>query len=156
MKIASKKKKVNIYRRKQKILVCFLEANLISFSDIPRNFKKSNSRYTHNSPNWLDFRPIWWPTSPWTVLLYLSHTGTETMMGIQKNPYWPRVSDPSPDATQNKENNYFNIFPIWSTPFGKFYPKSMNPHEQIKKFLDEIFTWEKKLIFHNSEKFFSL
>ena len=29
---------------------------------------------------------------------------------------------------------------MWSTPFGKFYPKSMNPHGQIKsKFLDEIF-----------------
>ena len=57
--------------------------------------------------------------------------------------YRKKHIDPSPDTAQTRRIvtfMYFYIFPIWSTPFGKFYPKSMNPHGQIKnKFLDEIF-----------------
>ena len=48
MKIASKKK-INIYRRKQKILVCFLEANLISSQTSP-GISKSPTQDTHTIP----------------------------------------------------------------------------------------------------------
>ena len=46
----------------------------------------------------------------------------------------PEASDPSPDAPQIRRIMIFIYF-----PFVKLYPKSMNPHRQIKKSLHEIF-----------------
>ena len=104
-----------------------------------QEFLKAQFKLHTIPPIWLDSRPIWWTTSPWPVLLHLCHSMAQRLGWI----YRKKHIDPSPDTAQTRRIvtfMYFYIFPIWSTPFGKFYPKSMNPHGQIKnKFLDEIF-----------------
>ena len=131
----------------------FFEVSLISFSYIPRNPKKPSSSYTQNSFHLVGFQAhLMTHITMASACAPLSHYGTETMIYIYKEAYWfiskwikswcPLMP---PDA------HYFSIFPIWSTPFGKFYPTFMNPHEW-KKILIWNLSLERKWWFFTIQK----
>ena len=66
----------------------FLEADLISFFYIPRNYKKPNSSYTHNSPQLVGFQAhLMHHITMASASAPLSQYGTETRMDIQKEAY---------------------------------------------------------------------
>ena len=95
-----------------------------TFLGIPRSLIQA----THTIPPiWLDFRPIWWPTSPCPVILYLCLTMAQRQWCVNKKKHVdPEASDPSPNVLRNKGNHCFDMLitylehTIW-----EFYAKSM-------------------------------
>ena len=84
--------------------------SLKPISFLPSTFLETPRSLIHAThtilPIWLDFRPIWWPTSPWPVLLHISLIMAQRQWCIHKKHADPEASDPGPDAPKNKGNHY--------------------------------------------------